>query len=87
MRLNLNVPHYSQTELVAALFELFHCGDLEALLHETKNGRRKPFQPNKEEIEAGIAGALDVTYRLSSKGGERWARHAGVDWSRWDYDI
>ena len=87
MRLNLNVPHYSQTELVSALFELFHCGDLEALLHETKNGRRKPFQPNKEEIEAGIAGALDVTYRLSSKGGERWASHAGVDWSRWDYDI
>ena len=57
------------------------------MLRKTRDGRRKPFQPNKEEIEAGIAGVLDISFRLGPKGGERWARHAGVDWSRWGGDI
>lgn len=85
--LNLRVPHFTRFELVAALLELFHRGDLEALLASSGRRRRKTFQPNWDEIEAGIAGALDVEYRLTSQGGERWAKHLAVDWSLWDSDV
>ena len=85
--LNLRVPHFSRFELIAALLELFHRGDLEALLASPCRRRRKNFQPNWDEIEAGIVGALDVEYRLTPQGGEHWAQHLAVDWSLWDSEV
>jgi HEAT repeat protein len=84
--LNKHIPQYTRPELIAALLELFQCGDLEAELKQPSGRRWKPFQPNRDEIEAGIAGALRISYRLTPQGGERWARLVGLDWSLWDFD-
>ena len=81
--LNCRIPHYSRPELVAALVELFERGDLEATLTHHGRRRSKPFRPNEDEILAGIAGALRISYRLTLQGGERWTQLVGVDWNLW----
>jgi len=83
--LNRHIPQHTRPELIAALWELFQRGDIEAEL-EPPNGRRSTFQPNRDEIEAGIAGAIRVSYRLTPRGGERWAQLVNIDWNLWYSD-
>lgn len=83
--LNCRVPHFTRPELIAALVELHEAGDIEAILKQPRE-RQVVFQPNRIEIDAGIAGALRVSYRLTPQGGERWARIVGVDWGLWELD-
>ena len=80
--LNCRIPPFTRPELIAALVELSEAGDIEVIL-EQPSKRRVVFQPNATEIDAGIAGALQVSYRLTPQGGERWARIVGVDWNLW----
>ena len=47
LMLNVWQPAFTRTELVDAVTELFANGDFEGI----------PFQPNRDEVEAGIAGA------------------------------
>jgi hypothetical protein len=83
--LNSHVPQFTKPELIAALLECHEAGDLEIVL-EPPNRRRSAFRPNAEEIEAGIAGAIRMSYRLTPQGGERWAQIAGIDWKLWGGD-
>ena len=82
---NCHVPQFTKPELIAALLECHEAGDLEIFAKEP-SGRRSPFRPNAEEIEAGIAGAVRMSYRLTPQGGERWAQIAGIDWKMWSGD-
>jgi HEAT repeat protein len=83
--LNCHIPQFTKPELIAALLECHETGDLEIVV-EQANGRRSAFRPNAEEIEAGIAGAVRMSYRLTPQGGERWAQIAGIDWKLWSGD-
>lgn len=83
--LNCRVPHFTRPELIAALVELHEAGDIEAILKQPRE-RQLTFQPNGSEIDAGISGALRMSYRLTPKGGERWRRIVGLDWNLWEHD-
>jgi HEAT repeat protein len=81
--LNCHVPQFTRPELISALLECSEAGDLEIVV-EQPSGRRRAFRPNGEVIEAGIAGAIPMFYRLTPRGGERWAQIAGIDWKLWE---
>jgi hypothetical protein len=83
--LNCHVPQFTKSELIAALLECHEAGDLDIVV-EQPNGRRSAFRPNAEDIEAGIAGAVRMSYRLTPQGGERWAQIAGINWKLWSGD-
>ena len=77
---NRAVPKFSQAELIETLYGLFCCGDLTARRLYRKKSEQY-FVPTREEIDAALCGAIEISYGLTRQGGERWERMSNFDWS------
>ncbi len=81
---NRRAPTFSRDELVETLYDLSCCGDLAvSRVWRQANKRRRHllFVPTREEIDAALCGAMDLSYGLTPQGGARWERMAQFDWS------
>jgi len=73
-------PH-TREELVAHLLDLEQAGHLEVRI----KGRLRyvPIRPTADELHAGICGALPLSFGLTTKGCDQWAKLRRVDWEHW----
>jgi hypothetical protein len=76
---NRRPPEFTRDELTETLSDLFCSGDLTARCNR-KNSQSRPFVPTRDEIDAGLCGALDIEYGLTRQGGARWEKMARFDW-------
>lgn len=74
----------SSEALSAVLQRLFQRGDLLAEVVELP-GVRRPIQPTRAEIGAGLARTIMIDYGLSAAGAARWEAVAQPDWRRYIY--
>jgi len=84
---NRYIPPHTFEELTPAFVDLFERGDaLASISTSPRRGgapwrRGKPFVPTRDEIDAGIRGAFELTYELTPQGGARWEAAVQADWS------
>ncbi len=72
-------PEFTRNELIDTLSDLFCCGDLTARCNR-EGSQSRPFVPTRDEIDAGLCGALDIAYGLTRQGGARWEKMRGSIW-------
>lgn len=79
LELAFNRRHHglSRGELIDTLERLFERGDLLAQRGEER------FTPTRTEIEAALAGRLDLFYGLTPRGGARWESVSRPEWQRY----
>lgn len=79
-----NLEHHdlSRPELVEVLCRLFGDGDLVAIGPGDGEPRTEDWlTPTEEQIRAALDRRLDLSYRLTARGGRRWEEASRPDWS------
>lgn len=73
----------SRPELVKLLCRMFDDRDLVAIGPGESEPRPEDWlTPTEEQIRAALDGRLDLSYRLTARGGRRWEEASRPDWSR-----